>query len=298
MPLRPITTWLVIATLTLLSRLPFAVRRGLARGFARLAAASPATRQVPLVNLHLCMGPMPSEQLRALLLATLREEYLAGLDAMRWWSMDERRLRRAVTLHGADILHRERGRRPIVVVCPHMHAAEAGSQRLALECRFVALYRTAPDAVFDAWKRRARSRFNDTLLVPVDNALRPMVRALAEGLPLFLMPDFDAGQESPSFSPFFGIPTATGRTAAWCAARPGAAIIPFSVRRVAGDRIEARLHPPIEGLGQDIDTASALINRRLEALIREAPEQYAWSLPRFARRPDGAADLYADARQR
>ncbi|MDZ7660781.1 hypothetical protein [Thiohalophilus sp.] len=44
--------------------------------------------------------------------------------------------------------------------------------------------------------------------------------------------------------------------------------------------------------GPDPEQGSAIMNRELERLIRQCPEQYWWSHPRFRHRPEGEPPIY------
>ena len=91
--------------------------------------------------------------------------------------------------------------------------------------------------------------------------------------------------------PFFGTPASTIPTPAELAIRTGASIITgFALRVGPGFRYHQRYDPPLEmpATGdQEADVLAIMteLNRRLEAAIRSAPEQWLWAHRRWKTRP-------------
>jgi KDO2-lipid IV(A) lauroyltransferase len=187
------------------------------------------------------------------------------------------------------------GRRPLVLLCPHFVGLEAAAQRLSLEGRMVTLYRPSSHAAFDKWRRASRSRFNEQLLTPLGAPLAATIRAVRQGMPLFLLPDLDPGASGALFSPFFGVSAATVRTTAWCAAVLGATVLPVSVHRVGDDRYVTTVHAPLALEGRDLQADTDRVNQSIQALVARHPQQYWWCQPRFATRPGGAPACYSSA---
>jgi KDO2-lipid IV(A) lauroyltransferase len=106
-------------------------------------------------------------------------------------------------------------------------------------------------------------------------------RLLRKGGVVGIVGDQDA-RRSGVFVPFFGRLASTHRGPALFALRLGAPVIACVARRlpgtpgryrVAGDRVET---PRTGDLEADVRTLTAALAARLEAEIREAPEQYFW----------------------
>ncbi|HYW09232.1 MAG TPA: lysophospholipid acyltransferase family protein [Longimicrobium sp.] len=106
-------------------------------------------------------------------------------------------------------------------------------------------------------------------------------RLLRKGGVVGIVGDQDA-RRSGVFVPFFGRPASTHRGPALFALRLGAPVLASVARRlpgtpgryrVAGERVET---PRTGDLEADVRTLTAALAARLEAEIREAPEQYFW----------------------
>jgi len=290
--------WRFRAALWWLNRLaqrPFDARWRWARRLAWLhLGGDPVFQEVLRTNLRLCLPHLTDAERTQLAQANAEETFFAWLDRFRCWRLDPAQLRAQVMLGGIEHLSRAHGR-PVVLVCPHLLGMEAGVQRLSLEVQTIALYRPAAHPAFDALRCAARSRFNSQILVDAGASMLPVMRKVASGTPLFLLPDLDPGRTAHEFAPFFGVSAATARTVAWCAARFDATVVPFTVLRVGADRFHATLHAPLAAAWHDAPAALAQLNAFIEAQVRRAPAQYWWAHARFATRPPGAAAVYSAA---
>jgi KDO2-lipid IV(A) lauroyltransferase len=88
--------------------------------------------------------------------------------------------------------------------------------------------------------------------------------------------------------PFFGVETSTNVIPARVAGKLGVAIVPMSVRRIAGSRVgfKVRFLPPLEYVSTGNATADdrefmIRINRFYEDEVRAVPGQWLWGHPRW-----------------
>jgi len=66
------------------------------------------------------------------------------------------------------------------------------------------------------------------------------------------------------------------------------------VSRLTPTGYEVTVHSPWANYPTgDVEADTAMMNTRLEAFIRTAPEQYYWVHKRFKTRPEGEASFYA-----
>jgi Kdo2-lipid IVA lauroyltransferase/acyltransferase len=276
------------------ARLPFGVRWALAERMARaLLRADTPPAELMRTNLALCFPQWSEQQRQDMLRANASEMFFAAIDQFRSWCLTREQLVKQVAVENIALLLQLRHRGPLVFLCPHFLAMEFACQRLGLEIGCMLLYRPSPLPDFEALRQRARMRFGTAQMVALGSPMVGVVRRLRAGTPLLMLPDLDLGAKSDIFCSFFGQQASTNRTAAWCAARTGAAVVPLSVRRAEGGRYVLSVHPPITGLNGDIDAGTQRINTTIEALVRHDPQQYWWAQPRFATRPPGALPLYS-----
>ena len=253
-------------------------------------------RRVVLVNLALCFPAMPEPARRRLARAHFSAFARSVLDrGIAWWSSRER-LMRVVRVDGWEHFHACAGR-PVVLFAPHFVGLDIGAQRLAVEASAVSMYSRQKDPVFDAFLHEKRNRFGSVTLVSRQQGLRPVLRAMRAGLPLYYLPDMDFGARDSVFAPFFGVPAATVPALSHIVRLTGAVVLPCiteQLPRGAGYRV--RIHPPWAGIpapqGPDDVADATAMNALVEGFIAGMPAQYHWLHKRFKTRPPGEPPPY------
>ncbi len=184
--------------------------------------------------------------------------------------------------------------RGAILVSAHLGNWEVvGAAGRMVGCLFTTVYRPLDNPLLDRWVRESRSWLEQEM-VPKWGAIRPLLKALRDGRVAVILVDQDPRGHG-VFAPFFGTPASTVATPAELALRTGAAIIPgFSVRTGPGFRYTAWIEPPVEvrdtgDREADLVRITAEINRRVEAAVRRAPEQWLWAHRRWKTRPPGGS---------
>jgi KDO2-lipid IV(A) lauroyltransferase len=149
------------------------------------------------------------------------------------------------------------------------------------------------------WRDRTGLRHLST-----EDGLRPVVRALRSGDVVALLLDQHVGSAAVSTT-FFGRPVVTSGAVAALAARLRVPIlIAYAVRQGFTFRHRGYWEGPLELVHSgdrqaDMEANTQRINDRLEAIIRQAPEQWLWMMRRWrtgpqpARRPAPAPEPVA-----
>ena len=116
-----------------------------------------------------------------------------------------------------------------------------------------------------------------------------MMRALKRGEAVGLLPDQVPPEGMGVWADFFGAPAYTMTLAARLALHAGAPIVLARCERLpAGQGYHLRLSALAEPLPpQDEAAQAAVINRAMESLVRQCPQQYLWGYNRY-KRPRGA----------
>lgn len=159
--------------------------------------------------------------------------------------------------------------------------------------RFATVYRPLDNPLLDRWVRSLREA-HDQQMIPKEGALRPLLRALRDGRVAVLLVDQDARRHG-VLAPFLGRPASTIPTPAELALRTGAAIITaFAARTGPGFRHRVHFDPPLDAAPTGDHDADVLritteINRRMEAALRRAPEQWLWAHRRWKSSPPEGA---------
>jgi len=151
--------------------------------------------------------------------------------------------------------------------------------------RRVAIARPFANPLMDAWVRRLREGFGQEIRSRSE-ALLLALRALRRGEGFGMLADHDGGASGAPV-PFFGRMASTIPTAADLALSTGVPIIVFALLREGPLRYRAVITEPFAPDPDAPDPATerlrllAEMNRRLEDLIRLAPEQWVWSHRRW-----------------
>jgi KDO2-lipid IV(A) lauroyltransferase len=123
-------------------------------------------------------------------------------------------------------------------------------------------------------------------------AARAIFKALASNRTVGILMDQNSSLDQGTFVDFFGVPACVGTGFARIAARSGAAVIPaFALWSEKEGRHVVRYYPPVEMAGS-AEEDTARLQKRLEAIVREHPDQWLWIHRRWKTRPPGEASIY------
>jgi len=251
-------------------------------------------RHIALTNLRLAM-PELSEAERVVLARRHFQSYSRSVweRAILWWA-PEARLRRLIQVEpGVPLAQIQAG--PTILLCPHFVCLDVAGVAVMLETSLCSIYVQQKNAAFDEVLRRGRSRFRPVQLFSRKEGVKPIIRAMREHLPYFMLPDMDFGDKDAQFVPFFGVQAATLTAPGRIAAATGAAVIPVVATflpNYAGWKV--RFYPAWENFpGDDMVESARRMNAFIEERVREAPAEYFWTHKRFKTRPEGEPSVYA-----
>jgi len=287
-------TRLGIFIVWLLHFLPLAILSRIGQGFGMvLFAFARERRLIARTNLRLCFPDMPENKREALLRGHFRSFGRGMLEfGILWWSSKER-IQRIVKIEGREHWQAVGGKPVIWLVC-HFVGLDMGGMRLSTEYPLVTLYRRQRHPYFERLLRYGRTRFGNTTLFSRQDGIRPVVRALRDGLPFYYVTDQDFGARDAVFVPFFGVPSATITGPARLCNVTGAVVIPCITRQLPGGAgYVTKFYPAWANYPSgDLESDTRRMNAFFEERIREMPEQYFWLHRRFKTRPPGAAPVY------
>lgn len=182
----------------------------------------------------------------------------------------------------------------VIILTGHFTTLEIGGRLLELYYKKNnGVFKKAHDPLFNAIMIRYRKRYGNEL---IDNKnVRGIIRGLKKGHPTWFAPDQDYRHEDIVFTPFLGGIASTLTATAKLAKITGAAVVPFyPVRLKNGKGFKLIIRPPLENFPtDDIEADSARVNKAIEEMVYECPEQYLWSHRRFKTQPDPNTNFYA-----
>ncbi len=282
-----------ILFMRLLAMLPLSVVRAMGKllGWVLYVAVVPR-RRVVRTNLLLCFPERSDDEIRALTRQTFVYFAQAWLDRSWVWHAPKSWILRRVTLTGA--VEELAGTEPTVVFVPHFVGMDAawGGVTLRIPRLSTTIYTDQSNKLIDRWILRGRRRWGNMRLFGRIEGVKPVVSAVRQGQPLYLLPDMDFGPQESVFVPFYGVPTATAPSLSRFA-RLGRAKVVAVVVKMTDTGYEVEILPAWENFPTlDAVADTALMNKKLESYINAQPAQYFWVHKRFKTRPEGVADVY------
>lgn len=272
--------------------LPVIARLGEAIG-SLLYIYKKSRRRITLINLRLCFPEM-SEQQREIIAKKHFQAYARSVleRGILWWA-SEARLRRLIQVEPGVPLAAINAS-PTILLCPHFVSLDVAGVAVMLESSLCSIYTQQLNPVFDEVLRKGRSRFRPVQLFARSDGVKPIIRAMRDGLPFFMLPDMDFGEKDAEFVPFFGVPAATLTAPARIAAATRAKVIPVVATYLPNYRgWTVRFYPTWENYpGDDMIAATRTMNAFIEERAREAPAEYFWTHKRFKTRPPGEPSFY------
>ena len=261
--------WLLHALGAALGWLTYALSpsyRSRLKANAALAGVSVADRRASVAEAGRLVGELPRLWLRP------ADQPIA--DPVRWDGEE--------VLQG--LLDRGKG---LVLLTPHLGSfevsAQAYAERFGARQPITVLYRPARKKTLRELEETARARPALATAPATLAGVRLMLRALKRGETVGLLPDQVPPDGMGVWVPFFGQRAYTMTLAARLVQQTGAAVCLLWTERLpggAGYVVHAQALP--EALPEKGDEASALIiNRAMEAVIRQCPRQYLWGYHRY-----------------
>ncbi|MDX8398884.1 MAG: hypothetical protein R8K20_01390 [Gallionellaceae bacterium] len=238
------------------------------------------TSKVIRQNIHLCFAEQGTEQLYR---STIRQICYSALELAAVWCWPaEKILARIINKDICESFSQSRKAR--IVIAPHLGSWELLNLWLASQGDLISLYKPRSNTRVDQFVLKTRSR-NGAHLVPINaSGLRQLSLSLKQGKTAMILPDQRPKKKKVRvMAKFFGLDAPTTPMIHNLCSRIDCDIFLASIFR---DRANASFELTLLELDHDriaADQQSGLdyLNSEIEALIKQAPEQYQWSYRRF-----------------
>lgn len=280
--------------------LPLAHALGAALGWLLWLLPNSAAR-VSRTNLALCYPEWSRRQRNRLARRSLQEagKTFTELGAMWYWPPDKLENLVRERVDEQPFLDAVASGSGVITLIPHLGCWEICNFYYARRVPLTVLFRPPRMAALDEPIQRWRARAGARLASTSRSGVKSLLRALAAGEVVGILPDQDPGRGAGEFAPFFGHPAYTMSLVARLAQRSGAQVFTVYGERLAWgrgyrirwQRVEADIASP------DLLTSVASLNRAVERRVRECPSQYQWSYKRFKTVPGGGPSPYARQRR-
>lgn len=288
-------TWLGIAVMWLMSRLPLRWQWRLGRLIGELAyRLIPRRRHITEVNIRLCFPELSPAEQQQLVRKAFHSNGIGIMEIGLAWFRDPKTYLPVTNVHGLEYLNAalEKGN-GVLLLGGHYSTLDLGGSLVTEFIEADVMQRDHNNPLMNAIMTRARERRYGTALDSKN--LRGLLKQLKLNRVVWYATDQDYGRKGIVFAPFFGVPAGSITATSRIAERSGCAVVPFShFRREREPGYDIYFHPPLEDFpsGDDL-TDATLVNQTIEQQVRHNPDQYLWMHRRFKTRPSrDDPDLY------
>jgi KDO2-lipid IV(A) lauroyltransferase len=240
--------------------------------------ASPTYRRRLQENLRLS-GVCPDEDsLRRTRRVVAAELGKAVMELPVVWMRPAPAVDRMIACDDWPVMEAARARgKGILIITPHLGCFEAVLVYTAQRFPITALYRPPHARSLEPLMVAGRARGLATVAPASVAGVRQLLKTLKRGDVVGMLPDQAPQAGEGTWAPFFGRPAYTMTLARRLHEATGAAVVYTYARRLPGGRgyrLYFRSAP-------DEPFTEAAMNRAVEGMIRECPEQYLWSYNRY-----------------
>ena len=288
---------MILSVVKLLARIPLPVLHLLAWPLGLLLILIPnKQRHYARINVRICLPRHSFVKRQWIWMRSLIETVKTLLESPRLWlGKPDKVLKLIRKVDGLDAVKQasQKGR-GIIFIAPHLGNWEMIGQFYSHHFPMVLMYRPQKNKQLDDIIRNGRERFGGQLVPSTRKGLAMLLKALHENKTIGILPDQNPGAGAGVYVPFFGIAANTPVFATRLASRTGAAAFIVTAERLAFGR---GYHLHIKAASdclydKQVEVGAACINRDMEKIILQRPEQYWWGYNRFRHRPEGEPEIY------
>jgi Kdo2-lipid IVA lauroyltransferase/acyltransferase len=266
---------------------PRAVAELLARGYVRLLDwAMPRLRRVAMGNLAMAMPERSAAEHSEIVDGVFRSIARLLVAFARFPSIQKENVGQWVRCEGGEYFEEAMRRgRGVMFATAHLGNWELSAYAHGLITGPMnVVVRPLDNPLIDRVVERRRSGSGNRTIFKKDYA-RAILKALAANRAVGILIDQNASVENGAFVDFFGVPACAGTGFAKIAWRSGATVIPgFALWHAEEGRYVLRFYPPVPMTGDAAADTQAL-QKVLEGVIREYPDQWLWIHRRWKTRP-------------
>lgn len=285
---------LVRSLFFLLRVLPDALSLSIAQAIAQVVRLSlPRLSKVARRNLQLALPSLPPQDHAQIIRGVFDSVGRLLWVVAKISSNTSKNLHKYLQIDNLEVVtNAYREEHGVLFATGHLGAWELSAIGFADQVRAMdVMARPLDNPLLDAWVRSIRSATGNRILSK-SGMLREVLRALSENRAVGFLVDHNVISSDLCFIRFFGIETAASTVFAKLAAKTGAVVVPgYALWEEGKRRFVLRFYDPVPMTG-NAETDTQQIHSRLEAVIRQYPDQWLWIHRRFKTRPDGSPPLY------
>lgn len=248
------------------------------------------------INLKICFPELTEEEHHHMIRSSLRHTGQTMMEIPLMWEWPvERCLGLIREIEGEELLaEAKKDARGLLLLAPHLGNWELTGLYFSSRYRMAALYSPPHIREFEDYMIRVRGRMGSELVRGDRRGLARLITLLREGEVAGILPDQSPRGKGTAYAPFFGMDVRTMTLVSKLLQKSGAKpLITFSERLKDGQGFRLVIRECEHGIADaDPVTATTALNKSIENVVREVPEQYQWEYKRFRHRPTGLPHPY------
>lgn len=286
--------WFLVGVLWLITRLPYEMQLKIGSFIGRLIMRfSKSATAVTTTNIQLCFPQLNKEQQKQLITKNFESLGMGIIEtALGWWAPSHKIQHLGHGHHFEYLTDALKEGRGALLITAHFNSLYLVGRLISHYFPCAVMYHAQTHPVLTKIIEGSIKKYFVDIIRRED--IRGMIRCLNKNVPIWYMPDVDAGLRNSVFAPFMGVPAATVTATARFAQITNTPVIPcFFYRRDDGQGYEGTFLPPLENYPSGDEYQDALrINQCIDEAIHAHPEQYLWQYKRFKTRPVGEEKIY------
>ena len=288
-------TWLGLGIAAIVSLFPTSMRHSIGKKVgAYIYNNNRKRKNIVNTNLAIAFPHLSQEQRENMALEHLQWYGRALVDYSMTFFSSRKRLSAMSEIQGKEHLDKVRGEnKNVILLLTHSVMLEFGPPEIGLHYDLFGSYKTSKNPVIDWLVAKSRCR-QASLVVSREEGMRKLVKSMTPDRVMIFLPDEDLGSQNAVFAPFYGKDKSTLSTTARLARMGKAAALPLFVYFDEDkQKYISLIGAPLENYpSKDAVADASNMNKALERLISQKPEQYMWFMKWYYTRPEGDKAVY------
>lgn len=289
--------YLIAGALRLAGSLPLPMTQALGRLVGWLMwRLNTQGRKVTETNIALCLPEYTSEQQQQLVKRSLAHTGMVALEVPLMWEWPvEKCLTLVRETQGLELVDEALATgKGLILLAPHLGNWELAGLFFSSRYKMAALYSPPNVPELEDYMIRVRGRLGSELVRGDRRGLSRLMGILKEGGVAGILPDQSPRGKTNAYAPFFGIEVRTMTLVSKLIQKTGAHVLmTYAERLPEAQGFRLVVTEGVPGIGDaDPVAAATALNRSVEKVVRQAPEQYQWEYKRLRHRPPGERNPY------
>lgn len=283
--------------LFLLSLLPLKITHGLGSLLGKLLYLSKSeSYRISCINIKMCFPELEPQQQQHLIKQSLQEMAKAVCELGYIWKRPVNQVLDKMSVEGFEEVKKcSAQNQGVIVLTPHLGCWEIAGLFIAQHIPFTTLYQPPKLKAIDPIIQHSRERSGTHLVKADKRGIASIFRALKSGKATGILPDQTPhDKNSGIFSPIFDQLALTMTLIYGFTQKTQSKIfLGYAKRLPNGEGYQYNIFPADKDIySENKQVAIDCMNRHIEQMIRECPEQYLWSYKRYKQRPGDSPQIY------